>query len=109
MAFQRIGSVSDLPAENEPKEFSVSGRVICVANVDGVYSAMDNVCVHRGGALGQGSVVDGMVVCPWHGWMFDPQTGAATHDRTACLPVYSIKIEGGDVFVDLEATSPGGE
>ncbi len=97
----RIGSTSDLPDEGEAREFTVGDKTLCVANVDGRYSAMDNVCLHRGGPLGQGVILDGKVVCPWHGWMYDPVTGAADMDPSAKVAVYSLKIEGDDILVQL--------
>jgi len=101
MAYIRIGSQADLPGNNEAREFTAGERVICVANVDGACSAIDNVCLHRGGPLGQGVVLDGKLVCPWHGWLWDPKTGEAAHNSAARVAVYSIKVEGDDVLVDL--------
>ena len=66
-------------------------------------TAMDNVCLHRGGPLGQGVIEKGKVVCPWHGWAWDPATGQAAHNPTAKLVVYPLKIENGDVMIDLES------
>ena len=51
--FIKIATRADLPEPGEAKEFTVGEKIICVANVDGTLSAMDNVCVHRGGPLGQ--------------------------------------------------------
>src|SRR5215472_19260812 len=99
--FRSIGGRAEMPEENEAREFTVGGRVICVANVGGILSAMDNVCLHRGGPLGQGFVNQGKVVCPWHGWEYDPVSGAASHNPRACVPVYPIKIEGDDVLVQI--------
>ena len=99
--WKKIASQSDLPGEGEAREFTVGEKVICVANIDGVYSAMDNVCVHRGGPLGQGVILDGKVVCPWHGWMYDPKTGAADVNPDARVQVYPIKVEGEDVLIEL--------
>ncbi|MGA2696823.1 MAG: Rieske (2Fe-2S) protein [Terriglobales bacterium] len=103
--FIRLAALSELPAEGEAKEFlckSEDGeKVICVANVNGVISAMDNVCLHRGGPLGQGIIEGNKVVCPWHGWQFDPQTGEATHNPKAKVAVYPIKIENEEVMVEL--------
>ncbi|HYH00471.1 MAG TPA: Rieske (2Fe-2S) protein [Terriglobales bacterium] len=97
--FVRIGSTAEMPEPGEAKEFEVNGRLICVANVDGDYSAMDNVCVHRGGPLGQGSVERRKVICPWHGWEFDPLTGAAAHNPQHRVAIYDLRIEGDDVLV----------
>lgn len=103
MAFQRIASESDLPANNEAKEFSCGDKLICVANVNGAISAMDNVCGHRGGPLGQGVIEKGKVVCPWHGWQWDPKTGQAVQNPNVKIALYSIKIENGEVLVDVES------
>jgi nitrite reductase (NADH) small subunit len=98
--FSKIATQAELPAENEAKEFSCAGKAICVANVGGTFSAMDNLCLHRGGPLGQGLVDGGQVVCPWHGWQWDPVTGEARHNAAAKLAVYPLKIVGGDVLVE---------
>ena len=63
--FLKIGGRADLPEEGQAREFTVDGKVICVARVEGALSAMDNVCPHRGGPLGQGVVMDGKLICPW--------------------------------------------
>jgi nitrite reductase/ring-hydroxylating ferredoxin subunit len=99
--FVRIGSRSEMPEQDEAREFMVGERVICVANVGGTLSAMDNVCLHRGGPLGQGFVSSGKLICPWHGWEFNPKTGEAVQNPGSYVPVYAIKIEGDDVLVQI--------
>lgn len=101
MPLTKIGAKSDLPAQGEAREFTVGQKIICVANVEGEYSAMDNVCVHRGGPLGQGVVEGGKIVCPWHGWEYDAKSGEAAHNPNAKVAVYPLKIEGEEVFVDI--------
>jgi nitrite reductase (NADH) small subunit len=100
--FVRLGSRSELPPVGEAREYEVEGRTICIANADGSCSAMDNVCVHHGGPLGQGVVDGNKIICPWHGWSFDVNTGAEGHNPAARVPVYPLKIEGDDVFVALD-------
>jgi nitrite reductase (NADH) small subunit len=102
MAFVRIASRAELPGTNQAREFPAGERIVCVANVNGQITALDNVCLHRGGPLGQGTIEAGKLVCPWHGWQFDPATGAATHNPLARVRLYPIKIEGDDVLVELE-------
>lgn len=101
-AFVKIASSEELPGPDQAKEFTVGEKVVCVANVGGTLSAMDNVCIHRGGPLGQGIIEGGKLVCPWHGWQYDPKTGAAVHNPAAKVKVYPIKIEGNDVLVELD-------
>lgn len=101
MAYQKLSSESELPGPGEAKEFEVSGKTICVANVNGTMCAIDNVCLHEGGPLGQGYVDGGKIVCPWHGWEYDAKTGAVGDDPSSKVDVYPIKIENGDVLVDM--------
>jgi nitrite reductase (NADH) small subunit len=101
MPFTKIASQSDLPPVNEAKEFPCGNKTICIANVDGVYSAMDNVCLHRGGPLGQGMIERGKVICPWHGWAWDAKTGQAVQDSNLKVVVYPMKVENGDAMVDI--------
>jgi len=100
MPFTKLTSQSDLPAINEAKEFPCGDKMICVANVNGEISAMDNVCLHRGGPLGEGVIEDGKVICPWHGWAWDPKTGEAQAPG-AKVAVYPVKIENGDVLLEV--------
>jgi nitrite reductase (NADH) small subunit len=99
--FIKLTTQSELPGVNEAKEFSCGDKEICIANVNGSYSAMDNVCLHQGGPLGQGTVEHGKVVCPWHGWQYDPKTGQTEHNPNARAAVYPMKIENGDVWVEV--------
>ncbi len=100
--FVKIGSKADLPGSDEAKEFPCGeSKIICVANVGGEFSALDNVCLHRGGPLGQGVIADGTLICPWHGWQYNPKTGEAIHSPGAKVAVYPIKVEGDDVLVEI--------
>ncbi|MFB3813227.1 MAG: Rieske (2Fe-2S) protein [Terriglobales bacterium] len=97
--YVRIASRSELPARGEAKEFAIGDKIICIANVDGAYAAMDNVCLHRGASLGQGTVQGGKVVCPWHGWRWDPVSGAASERPDLKVQIYSLRIDGNDVLI----------
>ena len=99
--FQRVMGVSELPPVGEAREVVCGAQQLCIANSGGTLSAMDNVCPHRGGPLGQGIVEDGKLICPWHAWAFDTKTGVAVHSEDAKVDVYEIKVEGEDVLVKL--------
>ena len=98
--FVRLASQSDLPAVNEIKELRCGDKLICVANVDGEIHAMENTCLHQGGPLGQGVIEDGKVVCPWHGWAWDPKTGQSG-PPDAKIAVYPVRIENGDALIEI--------
>jgi nitrite reductase (NADH) small subunit len=100
--YVKLTTTSELPPEGEAKEFELDGKMICVAHTGEGLSAMDNVCLHRGGPLGQGVVDGNKIVCPWHGWMFDVNTGACMHDTNARVRVYPLKVEGDEVWIEVE-------
>lgn len=69
-----------------------------------VVRVVDNACLHAGGPLADGTVVDGCVVCPWHGWVYELATGrCVVGSRSAgALGAYPARVENGMVVVDLE-------
>ena len=101
MAFVKVIPQEHLPYNNEARNFPCDGKEICIVNAWGKLFAMDNECLHQGGSLGQGMVEDGKVVCPWHAWKWDPKTGAAVEHPEQKLKTYPIKVENGDVFIDI--------
>ncbi len=106
-----VGKVEDLP-EGRVKTVSARTTFLCLSHFDGQWAAMDNHCPHQGGPLGEGSIekgVDGQcwIRCPWHGWDFDPLTGAPPggHEDTG-QKVYPVEVRDGEVFVGLEPEPP---
>jgi nitrite reductase (NADH) small subunit len=97
--FVRICSQSELPAAGEVREFTAGGRAFCVANLNGTISVLDGVCPHEGGPLGEGSIEAGRVVCPWHGYAFDLQTGESEDDPEVKAQVLAATVEAGELRV----------
>lgn len=95
--FVRICSQSELPATNQVGQFTVDGRTLCVANVSGAIAVLNGVCPHEEGPLGEGSIEDGRVVCPWHGYSYDPKTGVSPEDPDLKAQVYEAVIENGEL------------
>lgn len=77
----------------------VRGKTLAIFNVGGTFFAIDNICIHRGGPLGEGEVEGSVVTCPWHGWQFDVTTGACVANPAAKVERYEVKIDGTDVTV----------
>lgn len=79
-----------------------TGHDICLAFVDGVVYAVDNMCSHEDASLAKGSLHDDCVKCPLHGSCFNLKTGEAL-DEPAEEPIntYPVKIDGDDILVDV--------
>jgi thiamine pyrophosphate-dependent acetolactate synthase large subunit-like protein/nitrite reductase/ring-hydroxylating ferredoxin subunit len=98
----------------ENKEALQEGRVmtvtaghkgICLTHFEGTYNALDNRCPHQGGPLGEGSIENGLLRCPWHGWDYHPCTGLAPGYDDG-VETFPVKIEDDAVFVGLEEEVP---
>jgi thiamine pyrophosphate-dependent acetolactate synthase large subunit-like protein/nitrite reductase/ring-hydroxylating ferredoxin subunit len=74
---------------------------ICLTHFNGTYHALTNACPHQGGPLGEGSIENGLLRCPWHGWDFNPSGGDSEGFEDG-LPTYPLKIEGDSIFVGLQ-------
>jgi len=98
----KLCSLADIPEAGKVAEAEVQGIWICLANVDGELSALDNLCPHRQGPLGQGWIEGASVVCPWHSWMFNVKTGIADYPEHERVSVFPLRVEGNDVLVDIE-------
>lgn len=100
--FVKVTTKSNIP-ENSIKPFEVSGERVAIANLNGVFLAIADVCTHDGGDLGEGEVVDGCCVeCPRHGARFDLKTGAVKAlPATVSIKTYEVKMEGEDILVKI--------
>ena len=105
MSEQRVAAVADVPA-GEVRVVQCGARSLAVSNLAGELFAIDNVCTHDGGPLGEGRLRGDRVVCPRHGAAFDARTGRVlTLPAVRSVRAYPVRIEGNDVYIDCEAAS----
>src|SRR4030095_8823680 len=83
------------------KEVQVNGQNICLANIDGKYFAINNICSHEGGPLADGRLEGYEVECPWHQSKFDMRNGQVKVPPAVEPQVtYQVKVEGEDVLIN---------
>lgn len=103
MTAERVCSVSEIPEGEVRVVACAGGRSLALSNVDGELHAIDNVCTHDGGPLGEGRLQRGRILCPRHGAAFDAKTGAAlTLPAVKGVESYAVSIEGDDVLIECE-------
>src|SRR3979411_1654905 len=77
----------------------LAGRRLALVRRGGTVPALDAACPHAGGPLSEGAVLDDMVVCPYHTWMYDLATGVCrVPGRGARVAVYPTSVEAGEVW-----------
>lgn len=103
-----VCSVNEIE-EDRAKIFTLSGERVAIFKYDGKISAINNVCRHQGGPLGEGKVIDGCVTCPWHGYQYLPGNGQSPPPFTEKVETYRLKLEGDLVMIDPRPNDPGTE
>lgn len=101
MAFIRIATLDELP-EGRLLQREAGGTTVAVCNEKGTIHAFLGLCPHRNGPLGQGNLVDGCIVCPWHAWEFSVEKGELDYNPGIKLRRYEVVIKGDDVLVDVD-------
>jgi len=98
--FVTVADLSELKP-GDCKTVEADGRTIAIFNVAGAVYALDNVCLHQGGPLGDGDLDGDIVTCPWHGWQYNVCTGELCGDAASRVATYAVKIEGSAIKVAL--------
>ncbi len=95
----------DPPQPGEVTSAIVAGRAVCLTRIGGRLGALDNRCPHQGGPLGEGTIEDGWLICPWHGYEYDPITGEPPDEGydDAATP-YRVEERSDGVYVELPTT-----
>ena len=80
---------------------TVDRRMLALCRVGLRYGALDNRCPHQGGPLGEGSIENGWLRCPWHGYDYDPITGRPPEGSSDSVTTYPVEIREDGVYVEL--------
>src|SRR5688500_2462243 len=82
----------------------IEGIHLALCNVNGTFLAVDNTCPHAGGPLGEGTMDEDVLECPWHGWRFNVRTGERPENpeiRVACV---EVRVQGENVQIKMPLT-----
>jgi methionine sulfoxide reductase heme-binding subunit len=104
--FVDVCATDDIP-EARARTVCVSGERVAIFKYDGRVSAVSSVCRHQNGPIGEGKIVGGCIVCPWHGYEYEPATGRAPAPFTEKLPTFAVKVVAGRVLLDPTPLAPG--
>jgi nitrite reductase (NADH) small subunit len=91
------------------------GTTVALFNVAGRLFALENRCLHHGGPLCRGRVAGAqlpsapgrycyepdrpVVVCPWHGWEYELETGRTLFKRGVRVRTFAVRREGNEIAV----------
>jgi 3-phenylpropionate/trans-cinnamate dioxygenase ferredoxin subunit len=100
--FVPVRKVSELP----PGQITwvvVHRERVLLANVDGTFYALSDVCGHQRASLSKGRLEGYVVECPLHFARYDVRTGALLSGPVAeDIPCYEVRVDGDTVYVKRE-------
>ncbi len=102
MAFQKAIPLSDVP-EGGVAKAKVGKQDLAIIRKGGAVYALDGICSHEAGPLGEGTLDGDELVCPWHEGRYKIATGEANPETDWVTDVKSFrtKVEDGYIWVDL--------
>jgi len=84
----------------------IEGKSIMVLNTGENLFAIEDICSHDNGPLGDGDIEDKRIICPRHGAQFDLLTGKAlTLPAVEDIPAYPIRVKDGKIQIGLPKES----
>jgi methionine sulfoxide reductase heme-binding subunit len=97
--FYNVCRVDDI-IEDRAKVFCIREERIAVYKTNGKLFAVNNVCKHQNGPIGEGKIVDGCITCPWHGYQYLPHNGCSPAPFKEKVSTYDVKILEGTVWLN---------
>jgi nitrite reductase (NADH) small subunit len=101
VTWTRVCRVEDIPVLGARVVKRAHGDVAVFRNSEDEVFALADKCPHKGGPLSQGIVYGRKVACPLHNWNIQLEDGCAVAPDTGCAKRYPVKVEAGDVFLQV--------
>jgi pyruvate oxidase len=98
--WHRVLAADELP-EGRVTTVAAGHKSVALVHFDGQFSALDNRCPHQGGPLGEGSIENGLLRCPWHGFDYCPLDGSSPGFDDEAV-TYPLEIRDGEVYVGVQ-------
>jgi nitrite reductase/ring-hydroxylating ferredoxin subunit len=97
-----VASIDELKT-NAMKLLHFKNKRIVLAKTEERYFAFEDSCPHRGASLADGSLMCGMVQCPWHGSQFNVASGELKNGPAKQgIKTYAVKEKNGKVMLFFE-------
>jgi len=81
-------------------------RTIALTHCGGRFGALENHCPHQGGPLGEGSIEQGLLRCPWHGYDYDPITGQPPAGFSDAPEAFPVEVREDGIYVAVAPRPP---
>ncbi len=100
LTWHRVAALDALP-QGRVRTVMAGTHPVALTHIGDEYGALCNRCPHQGGPLGEGTLENGVLRCPWHGWDFDPLTGHAKDAHSDRVETYQVDVREDGVYVGI--------
>ncbi|WP_454802557.1 Rieske (2Fe-2S) protein [Mucilaginibacter phyllosphaerae] len=85
------------------KKAKVSGKSILIISYENELFALGAICPHAREDLSGGWCTDGKLVCPYHRFSYNLQTGQGSPGQNDYVESYPVEIRTGEVYIGIES------
>ena len=98
----KVADVGDLP-EGQVTTVVAGVQPVCLIHTaEHGYTALNNRCPHQGGPLGEGQLDGQWLLCPWHGYEYDPKTGEPPEGYGDYATARPLEVRDDGIYVQVE-------
>ena len=102
LKWYKVAEQNELPEGQVMTALAGTTAVCLIHTAKHGFTALDNRCPHQGGPLGEGQIDGRWVICPWHGYEYDPQTGGPPEGYGDYATPYEIEVRDDGIYVQVD-------
>ena len=116
----KVATLDEFADTDRKQVRAADGTAVTVLRFGDEFRAYVNRCAHMGGPVGDGVIIGRVemvldeekrclgerfseesvnLVCPWHGWEYDLDSGEFIGDRSIRLWSYDVEVRDGEVYL----------
>ncbi|MFT5619513.1 MAG: nitrite reductase/ring-hydroxylating ferredoxin subunit [Arenicella sp.] len=92
--FNSLAEAENIISIGENRQVKAGETLVCLSRTSEGFFAIADECPHLGASLSKGTLNEwNEVICPWHTYRFNLQTGLECKHRSDDLTLFEVKID----------------
>ncbi|WP_419698286.1 Rieske (2Fe-2S) protein [Mucilaginibacter sp. NFX135] len=102
MKWYKIPEIQNI---NEPfiTKIKAGGKSICLVGFEDRIYALSAICPHAGADLSEGLCVKGKIVCPYHRYTYNLETGKGGEGQNDFVATYLVELREDGIYVGIKS------
>jgi nitrite reductase/ring-hydroxylating ferredoxin subunit len=102
MAWYKVAEAADTLAPYLRK-INAGGKNICLVYTGTEAFALGSICPHAGADLSKGWCENGKLICPFHRYAYDLQTGKGAPGQHDFVLTYPVRIDADGIYINVNS------